>query len=305
MTIRRYRAGSSPGEGRAQLSGSRRWPPRRTDNPVALTAETRLSAPAEIQVLGYRVHPLTGEEVVDQIARAVAQRRRLVMANLNVHAMAKMYESPAMAALLLQSDAQVMIDGMPVLFLANLCGHRLPRAKRTTSLDFYDEMFRLGLSRNWRFAYVGATPDTLAAGLAVLRGRYPGLDIDGRDGFFDPADESAGSRAEEIVAWLCDRSHDVVIVGMGMPRQEEWIARVQQRVPTRVFLPTGGYLDYQVGRQKLPPRWMGQVGLEWVYRLIHSPRRLGYRYIIEPVLLARRLLTRPHPQQIRQQGAEA
>ena len=53
--------------------------------------------PSEIRVLGYRVHPLTGDEVIEQIAAAVAEKRRLVMANLNVHAMAVMFENPAMA----------------------------------------------------------------------------------------------------------------------------------------------------------------------------------------------------------------
>jgi len=306
MTIRRFRAGSSPEPGKAQRAHAvRRHPPRAGDLHLSLVPETRLSGSPELRVLGYRVHPLTGAEVVEQIAKAVAQRRRLVMANLNVHAMATMFESPVMARLLSQPDTQVMIDGMPVLFLANLCGHRLPRAKRTTSLDFYDQMFRLGTARGWRFAYVGATQETLERGLASLRRRYPELDIDGCNGFFDPNDDEPGSRAEEIVGWLRDRSHDVVIVGMGMPRQEEWIARVQHRVPTRVFLPTGGYLDYQVGRQKLPPRWMGQIGLEWVYRLIHSPRRLGYRYLVEPMLLAQRLLTRRHPQRAGKQGADS
>jgi N-acetylglucosaminyldiphosphoundecaprenol N-acetyl-beta-D-mannosaminyltransferase len=54
----------------------------------------------------------------------------------------------------------------------------------------------------------------------------------------------------------------VLIVGMGMPRQEEWIAAVQHDVPTLAILPAGAYLDYQVGAQRPAPRWMGQVGLE-------------------------------------------
>ena len=126
--------------------------------------------------------------------------------------------------------------------------------------------------------------------------RIPGLDIDGRDGFFDMADDSPGSRQAEILDWLNQRSHDMVIVGMGMPRQEEWIERVQHRIPTRVLVPTGAYLDYQVGEQTLPPRWMGRAGLEGVYRLFRSPRRLAYRYLLEPLVLAWRLIARPHPQ---------
>lgn len=252
--------------------------------------------PAEIRVLGYRLHPLTGDEVIEQIGAAIAEKRRLVMANLNLHAMAVMFKSPAMARLLMQDDAQVMIDGMPILAMANVFGAKLSRDKRATSLDFYDRMFALAVREGWKIGYVGASPEVLERGLAELRGRVPGLDIDGRDGFFNIDDDRPGSKQAEILDWLNARSHDMVIVGMGMPRQEQWIERVQQHIPTRVLVPTGAYLDYQIGEQKLPPRWMGRYGLEWAHRLLQSPRRLGYRYLVEPGVLGLQLLTRRHPQ---------
>lgn len=264
---------------------------------VASAGSRRGSAPVnDISVLGYRLHPRTAQEVIAEIAGAVAARRRLVMANLNLHGMAMMFDSPAMARLLSQDDAVVMIDSMPILLLADLTGHRLPRSKRTTSLDFYDDMFRRAVAGGWRIGYVGGTQDTLERGLAVLRQRFPGLDIDGRHGFFDPRETGPGSADELLIQWLGERSHDMVIVGMGMPLQEEWIERVQHRVPSRVFLSAGAYLDYQVGTQTPAPRWMGQIALEWAYRLALSPRRLSYRYLVEPFVLLFRLATRPHPQ---------
>ena len=263
-----------------------------------MIANETLSAlrPAEISVLGYRVHPMTAAGVIEQVALAIGERRRLVIANLNLHAMAMMFHSPAMARLLSQPDTQVMIDGMPIVAAANIAGHKLSKAHRLTSLDFYDDMFRLGVAQSWRLGYVGASPDVLARGLAELRRRVPGIDIDGRDGFFDVNDDGPGSRQAEIIGWLNERSHDLVIVGMGMPRQEEWIARVQHRIPTRVLMPTGAYLDYQVGEQKLPPRWLAKNGFEGVVRLVQNLRRLGYRYLVEPILLAGMLATRRHPQ---------
>lgn len=253
------------------------------------------STHGEITLAGFRMNPMSGGEVVQAIAEAVTLGRRLIMANINFHAMALMYDSRAMTALLNQPDTLVMVDSMPLLFMANLAGHRLSRTKRTTSLEFYDSMFALGAREGWRFAYVGATPDTLKRGLKVLRERHPGLDINGRDGYFDMHDRSPGSRYREVVDWLKADSHDVVIVGMGMPRQEEWIAAIQHDVDARVFLPTGAYLDYQIGVQRLAPRWLGQVGLEWAFRLALSPRRLSYRYLIEPMVLAKRILCGSKP----------
>ena len=260
------------------------------------TGAGSLALAEEVRVLGYRLHPMSASEVITEIAQAVADRRRLIMANLNTHAMAAMFDNEAMSRLLAQDDTKVMIDSMPMLFVARLAGHRLPRAKRTTSLDFYHDMFTLGVERGWRFGFVGAEPETMVKGLAVLRERYPELDIDGRDGFFDIYDRSPGSAQSEIIAWLNERSHDVVIVGMGMPRQEEWIALTQEEVSSRVFLSAGVYLDYQAGAQRVTPRWLGQIGLEWAYRLAHSPRRLSYRYLVEPGVLLMKRLTRDHPQ---------
>ncbi len=252
--------------------------------------------PRAISLFGFRLHPMSGDEVIFQVSQAVGQRRRLIMANLNVHGMAMMYQSPGMTRLLSQPDAMVMIDGMPVLFLANLRGANLSRNKRATSLDFYDELFAAGAGAGWQFAYVGSTQDVLTDGISVLRDRFPGLKIEGRNGYFDMSDTTAGSVQGEMIDWLNGLSPDVVIVGMGMPRQEEWIEIIQSRVDARVFLSAGAYLDYQVGAQKAAPRWLGRYGLEWAYRLAASPHRLSYRYLLEPLFLAYKLLVkRPLP----------
>ncbi|WP_336966223.1 WecB/TagA/CpsF family glycosyltransferase [Sphingobium aquiterrae] len=239
---------------------------------------------------------MTVSDVLDHIDRAITAHHRLIMANLNVHGMAVMFDSPVMARLFNQSDTLVMIDSMPLVFLANMMGHKVSRGMRTTSLDFYDDMFALAVRKGWKIGYVGADPATLAAGMDLLHGRFPGLQLEGRNGFFDMADLSPGSTQAEIIDWLKAWSPDLVIVGMGMPRQEEWIHAIQQMVDVPVFLPTGAYLDFQVGTQKMAPRWMGQYGLEWIYRLLVSPRRLGYRYLIEPLVLTRYLMFRRHPQ---------
>ena len=259
------------------------------DNPV--------DRPAALSLFGYRLHPMTGEEVIVQVSDAVSRRRRLIMANINVHGMAMMYQSAGMTRLLTQPDTMVMIDGMPILFMANMVHKaKLSRNKRATSLDFYDELFATGQAAGWQFAYVGSTPEVLADGIALLKKRFEGLRIEGRNGYFDMRETGADTPHGELISWLQHLSPDVVIVGMGMPRQEEWIEIVQSRVDARVFLSAGAYLDYQVGVQKPAPRWMGRYGVEWAYRLAASPHRLGYRYLVEPMALAFKILTkRPLP----------
>lgn len=241
------------------------------------------------RIAGFRIDPMTSAEVIDTIGHAVETRQRLIMANINFHGMAAALDNAPMRSLLEQPDTRVIIDSMPFIFLTKILGYKLRREHRTTSLDFYADLFELGAQKNWRFGFLGTTPDNLAKGLAILKQRHPNLDIDGHHGYFDIHDTTPQSIHAHIIDWLRQRSHDILIVGMGMPRQEEWIQTVQSHVPTRVFLPTGGYLDYQIGVQKRAPRWMGQIGLEWAFRLAANPKRLSYRYLVEPFILIAKL----------------
>ncbi|KAK0341261.1 hypothetical protein LTR94_027103, partial [Friedmanniomyces endolithicus] len=110
--------------------------------------------------------------------------------------------------------------------------------------------------------------------------RYPGAEIRVRHGFFDAKKGSADNVGllSEIQAF----NPHILFVGMGMPRQELWIADNLASLPPVPILPVGAAFDYEAGVQKAAPRWMGRVGVEWAYRLVQNPRRLFRRYCIEP-----------------------
>lgn len=67
-----------------------------------------------------------------------------------------------------------------------------------------------------------------------------------------------------------------------MPRQEKWIQQNRNDIDANVILPSGATLDYVAGTKRMAPRWMGVLGLEWAFRLATEPRRLAYRYLVEP-----------------------
>jgi len=74
----------------------------------------------------------------------------------------------------------------------------------------------------------------------------------------------------------------VVLVGMGMPIQENWIAQNAHRLDQGVLLSVGGAFDYEAGVQIPAPRWLGRLGLEWLFRFAVQPKRLFRRYFVEP-----------------------
>lgn len=98
---------------------------------------------------------------------------------------------------------------------------------------------------------------------------------------------------EEVTAWLAEQRPQLVLIGLGMPLQEKVLRRRLDSLPPAVYCAVGGAIEQIAGIQKLAPRWLGRLGLEWAWRLLLHPRRVAYRVFGEPwVLLG--LLVRRH-----------
>jgi N-acetylglucosaminyldiphosphoundecaprenol N-acetyl-beta-D-mannosaminyltransferase len=134
--------------------------------------------------------------------------------------------------------------------------------------------------KGWRVLSVGGGPGVGEAAALRLKAAYPCAEIAVHHGFFDARPDSAENAA--VLARIADFRPHVLFVGMGMPRQELWIADNYDRLPPCVILSVGAAFDYEAGVQSAAPRWMGRAGIEWAYRLFRDPRRLFVRYCIEP-----------------------
>ncbi len=87
---------------------------------------------------------------------------------------------------------------------------------------------------------------------------------------------------QKIVDMIRRSEATVVAVGLGAPKQEKWIAKYRSQLPNiRIFLAIGAAIDFEAGQKPRSPKWMSEVGLEWLYRLLVEPRRLWRRYLIE------------------------
>lgn len=243
--------------------------------------------PPEARLLGTRVHALTVPLLLDEIENAIADGRRLLVGHHNLHSLALLQDDPVLARYYTEADL-VYADGMPVVAFARVLGYRFERANRMTSLDFATGVFERAVRGRWRVFYLGSSPGVIDRAVAELRARFAGLAIEYHHGHFNMA---AGSAAAAAVVAQIDRSGaDLLIVGMGMPRQEKWILENAAAVSARVIIPIGALADYYAGAIPTPPRWAGKVGLEWFFRLLAEPRRLGNRYLIEPWRLVRPFL---------------
>jgi N-acetylglucosaminyldiphosphoundecaprenol N-acetyl-beta-D-mannosaminyltransferase len=229
--------------------------------------------------LGITVHPTTVEELTDYVAMNIALDKKTVVGNHNFHSL-YLFHRNAQFRKFYQCASAVHVDGMLIVGLARFYGCRLRREHRVTYVDWVFPLMERAAAAGWRVFYLGSRPGVAEAGARALRQRWPRLSICTRDGYFDVARAGAANRT--VVKRIQEWAPDLIMVGMGMPRQEAWILENLAQLPNAVILPCGAAMDYVAGVVPTPPRWAGRLGVEWLFRLAAEPSRLWRRYLVEP-----------------------
>lgn len=231
-----------------------------------------------IDPLEISVTPLTAPEVAEIVANASGKR---LLLNHNLHS-AYLHEVDSRFRELYRRATWVIVDGAPILWLTSrFSTTRLGSSWRVSSTDWLDALSRVNSSG--RLFIFGATASSNEKAVDALRRKLANWTISGVDGYVDD---------EVAVKAITDFNPDLVIVGLGMPRQEHFLLRNFDHLPAATYATVGGAIDYVGGSNRLAPRWLGSLGLEWLWRLANEPRRLAYRYLIEPLLLLRRVVPR-------------
>jgi N-acetylglucosaminyldiphosphoundecaprenol N-acetyl-beta-D-mannosaminyltransferase len=235
--------------------------------------------PEPYAFLGIRVGAYTRDDLNARIAQAVAAGERIVIANHNLNSVSLVRRDPRMRAFYESADV-IHVDGMPLVPLGRALGMPLRRDHRVTYVDWVPALMAEAERAGWRVYYVGGRPGVADRAAAILRERHPRLVIEVRHGFFDHSPGCAESVAvlEEIGRF----APNVLMVGLGMPRQEHWVHAHRAALEANATLLAGAALDYVAGVVPTPPRWAGRWSLEWAFRLVAEPKRLGRRYLIEP-----------------------
>lgn len=234
---------------------------------------------ARFHLLDIPVDPLTDRQITQILCGSVEQRRRVFLANMNLHALYCATRSDGMRALLQGPDTLVQIDGMPIVWLGRWKGARIHASSRLTHIDLVPPLLRLCAERGWRVAFLGGRPGDENGNAQALAELAPGLALRVLHGHMDPAHEA------RVLLELDAFAPQLLLVGMGMPRQEEWIYAAREKLRANLIMPVGGFMDYFAQRASLPPRFLGPLGLEWAWRLAGNPRRLAFRYCVEPLAL--------------------
>ena len=232
-----------------------------------------------IRLLGQVMDKVRPEEVMHQLEIWVEAGVKAVIANHNLHSLHLIRTEPRLADFYARADL-VQIDSTPLIAFGRLVGRGTRRKHRSTYLDWREHFWSLADRKGWRVMFIGGAEGVAELAAGRLRKRHSRAELAVHSGYFDATPGSDDNRA--LVDRITEFSPQVLLVGMGMPRQEIWIADHLDALPDCVVLNVGAAFDYEAGVQKAAPRWMGKAGLEWLYRLAVDPRRLFHRYCLEP-----------------------
>ena len=167
-------------------------------------------------------------------------------------------------------------DGMPVVWLAHLKGHK--EVRRTYGPDLMRAVCDKGRDQGCRHYLLGATEETLDKLSEELKEIYPGINIAGK--FSPPFHALSDAENDDICRSINDANPDIVWVGLGSPKQDFWMAQNRGNINAPVMVGVGAAFDFLAGVKPQAPKLMQCCGLEWLFRLGCEPGRLWKRYFI-------------------------
>jgi N-acetylglucosaminyldiphosphoundecaprenol N-acetyl-beta-D-mannosaminyltransferase len=226
-------------------------------------------------LLGVSVAMIDYDRAIEVMDELVATRGRGYVCAAPVHALMEARTDAEMLDAL-RGSTLVVPDGMPLVWAANLLGEDLrDRVYGPELMLRYSERCVEREHRVW--LYGGRDQGTLVQLALSMRRRHPGIKIVG--GYSPPFRPLTGEEESALVQQINDARPDVLWVGIGVPKQEKWMARMRDRLDVPVMCGVGAAFDFHAGRISMAPRWMQERGLEWTYRIAQEPKRLLPRYL--------------------------
>jgi len=238
------------------------------------TAEP-IPQPETVPVLGVPLALTDYDRVLEWIDGMIARRDRGYVCVANVHTVMAFAEDPDLRAAVLGSSLNLP-DGQPLVWAVNALGHDL--GGRVYGPELMLRACAHAVAGGQRFYLYGGHNQGALVELALnLRRRYPGVRIVG--GYSPPHRALHADERAAVIEEINRSGADVVWVGIGVPKQEKWMAQMRAEIEAPVLVGVGAAFDFHAGRVPQAPNWIQEAGLEWAYRLVREPRRLWRRYM--------------------------
>jgi exopolysaccharide biosynthesis WecB/TagA/CpsF family protein len=244
------------------------------DGPAAASSGNGL--PDRVRILRVPVFRGDVDQAVAEIER-LYERGPALLAYVNAHTLNLAWRDDEYHRIL--NDAELVLnDGIGIQLAARMRRAAFPQ--NLNGSDLTPRILRLAATRGWRVFLLGAAPGVAERTADLLTSTISGLQIAGvHHGYLEN---------DEVVASIREAKTDLLMVAMGNPLQEKWLSRHLRGTGARLGVGVGAFFDFTTGTQRRAPAWLNRIGLEWVFRLVHDPRRMWRRYVVgNPLFLWR------------------
>lgn len=230
-------------------------------------------------ILGIEVDALTMDESVALLRQNTLAGKRTFVVTANAEIVMMAHENKAYGDLLRHKADLVLPDGTGTVWAGNYLGYRVP--ERVAGYDLYLRLLKEAARHDLPVYFFGGTPGIAEAAAEEGRRRWPGLRVVGcRNGYFQAEEE------EGIVEAINASGAKMLFAALGAPKQEQWLDRYADRLRPSLLMGIGGSFDVLAGKVQRAPKWMQDARLEWLYRLLKQPSRLGRMMALPKFVLA-------------------
>jgi len=235
-----------------------------------------------IELLGVRIDQITKNQVIRLIGQAISNQQKTKVYYANIHAINLANIDPLFKKNLNQGDV-VFCDGFGAKLGAWILGHSL--GDRMTPPDWIDSLCDHLAEAGYSIFLLGDEHFVAEKCASLLKQRHQKLIVAGtHHGFF----LKTGRENEKLIERINAVQPDLLIVGFGMPLQENWIEENASKLNAKVFFAVGALFRWYTGSDKRAPKFFTNNGFEWLFRLIVQPRKVWRRYIIgNPIFFLR------------------
>jgi exopolysaccharide biosynthesis WecB/TagA/CpsF family protein len=237
---------------------------------------------SRIKLFQVGIDQVDNQKTIQKIEEFIVSKKPHQIVTPDTLAVLRARKDPEYHAILKSADL-ITPDGAGILWAATTLNYPLP--ERVTGIDIIHNICRLATKKEYSLYLLGSYPGVAGEAALNLTKKYPGIKIAGtHHGYFNCDDSQncedvkngnsdKNKEEEEIIAEIKENRPDILLVGMGVPKQEKWISKNLNRLDVPVCMGVGGSFDVLSGRIPRAPLWMQRHGMEWIYRSIKQPNR--------------------------------
>lgn len=236
-----------------------------------------------VKILGVKIHQVTNETAYNRFLALMEQPKLSIICTPNTEIVMEAQNDSELKEILQDADL-VIPDGIGLIYASKI--HQLGLTERVTGIDTLERILKYANNTKKSIYLFGGKPGVAEKAAERMIEVYPNLQIKGiRDGFYKKEEE------DKIINHINEVKPDILFVALGAPRQEKWIYNNRKILNAKVAMGVGGALDVWAGSAKRAPKIFQNMHLEWLYRLIKNPSRIG-RMMSLPKFMIKVLISR-------------